>query len=294
MNVYAIIVCYRPVVDSLVELCRCLSQDGVKVVLVDNTEQPYLKKTSDLLIHKLITLGCNAGIAKAQNIGIKNTSRADVIVFFDQDSKIYPGFVDDLLLPIDISSAEVVSPLCKDEISDFELPALKLNHLGFPMPVNSMGRMEPYPVDIVISSGTAATIHVFEHVGLFNEEMFIDSVDTEWCLRCRSLKIPIRIIPTAVMRHRIGGRTIAIKSLKIFVHSPTRCYYQLRNSMMLLSMSHVPKVFALKELVSFIFNRTLMLIFVESRFSYIRAIFQGGFDGLKYLCNKKKNKNDFC
>ena len=79
-----------------------------------------------------------------------------------------------------------------------------------------------YPVDMVISSGTVATREVFDIAGNFDEGLFIDHVDAEWCIRCRARQIPIYVIPTAVMRHSIGSRYVKLGPLTIQVHSPTR------------------------------------------------------------------------
>ena len=79
---------------------------------------------------------------------------------------------------------------------------------------------------------------------MFDEGLFIDSVDSEWCLRCRSKQIPIHVVPAAVMRHRVGNRSIRLGRFTILQHNPTRCYYQLRNCFHMMRRKHVP--FALR------------------------------------------------
>lgn len=48
---------------------------------------------------------------------------------------------------------------------------------------------------------------VFERVGVLDERLFIDYVDTEWCLRCAAQGITVRIIPAASMTHSIGDKS---------------------------------------------------------------------------------------
>jgi len=161
------------------------------------------------------------------------------------------------------------------------LPSLRINRCGSKTVVHKADSVLPYPVDIVISSGTAATKEVFEVAGGLDETLFIDAVDTEWCLRCRSRQVPIYVVPSAVMRQRIGTRSIHLGRFTIPVHGPARCYYQLRNCFHLLRKKHVPLAFALTHMASVIFNRTLLLFFVEDRPAYIRAYLSALLDGIK-------------
>ena len=146
----------------------------------------------------LITIGYNSGIAHAQNAGIAAAlaAGAEVLVFFDQDSKIEPGFVKSLVSALREGAAEIVSPLSVDEATNTPLPSVRVSRFGWSTPVHTADAVERYPVDMVISSGTAATRQVFEIAGTFDEGLFIDFVDAEWCLRCRSLQIPIYVVPS--------------------------------------------------------------------------------------------------
>ncbi len=283
MIVYCTIVCYRPDIARLYGLCRHIVAEGATVVLVDNTEVSYLDADKLPDGCTLITLGYNSGIAHAQNIGVAAAlaAGASVLVFFDQDSKIEPGFLDRLVSAVIPGTPEIVSPLCVDDVTGSVLPSIRLNRYGLPIPIHQANSSSRYPVDIVISSGTVATREVFDLAGTFDESLFIDFVDIEWCLRCRSRQIPIYVVPTAVMRHSIGTRQVRVGSLTILIHSSTRCYYQIRNSFVLLRKPHVPRVFAVKELISVLFSRTVLLFFVKGRFSYLKSYLFAVRDGLK-------------
>ncbi len=283
MTTCCIIVCYRPDVAQIFGLCSHVLADGAGVILVDNTETPYLDSAGLPEGCTLITLGYNSGIAHAQNAGVAAalSAGATVLVFFDQDSKIAPGFVDRLVAAIEPGTAEIVAPLCVDEVTGIALPSVCVGRYGLLAPVHRPRSSGRYPVDIVISSGTVATREVFERAGTFDASLFIDFVDAEWCLRCRSKKIPIYVVPTAVMRHSIGSRHFRFGPLTILVHNPTRCYYQIRNSFLLLRKRHVPLIFSLKQIVSIIINRIILLFEVEDRPNYVRAYLSAVRDGLK-------------
>jgi rhamnosyltransferase len=283
MEVCCIIVGYRPEIAQLLDLCARVAGDGVKVVVVDNSEVPTLDRVALPAGCTLITIGYNSGIAHAQNAGVAAAiaAGADVLVFFDQDSKFEPGFVKSLVAAIHEGSAEIVSPLCIDDATGVPLPSVRISRHGWSMPIHAADAAGRYAVDMVISSGTAATRQVFETAGTFDDGLFIDFVDAEWCLRCRSKQIPIYVVPGLVMRHSVGLGHFRFGSRTISVHSPARCYYQIRNSFLLFRKPHIPLIFAVKQLVATILSRTILLFFVEDRLSYLKSYLFAVRDGLK-------------
>ena len=283
MKICSVIVCYRPNVRRLLQLCDTLRSDGSTVVVVDNTEQPYLVERELLPGCQLITMGLNTGIAHAQNVGTAAATGAgaEVIAFLDQDSTIERGFLPALVAPLRVGTPDIVSPLYCDDASKAELPSIRVNRYGFTRAVRRGASLGPYPVDIVISSGTAATKEVFDVAGAFDESLFIDFVDTEWCLRCRSKQVSIRVVPSAVMYHRIGSKSVSLGILTIFVHSPVRCYYQLRNCFHLFRKKHIPFLFALRETASVFLSRALLLLFVSDKSAYVKAYCRALWDGAK-------------
>ncbi len=284
-----VIISYRPDVAQLVRLCERILMDGARVIVVDNTEAPGLISDELPAGCELIALGNNSGIAHAQNIGVAQAliAGAAVIVFFDQDSKIEAGFLRALVEPLKYGTLTITSPLYVDDDSNLALPSLRLGRFGLPRAVYGADTIHPYPVDIVISSGTAATREVFGIAGVFDEALFIDSVDSEWCLRCRSSHIPIYVVPAAVLRHRIGSRAIRVGPFTVLQHSPIRCYYQVRNCFHMMRRKHVPFAFALKHMLSVLFSRTILLFYVGDRAAYLKAYFAGLIDGVKGVAGPK-------
>ncbi len=283
MNACSVIVCYRPDLGALRRLCEALQADSPNVVLVDNTERPYLDERQLPQGCRLITLGFNSGIAHAQNVGIDAAlaDGADAVAFFDQDSSVSPGLLLTLLSALDRDASAIVSPRYFDADTGATLPSLRVNRCGLSRAVHRDASAPTYPVDVVISSGTVATKRVFEVAGKLDESLFIDFVDTEWCLRCRSKNVSIRVVPSASMRHRIGSRSIDLGVTTVMVHSPVRCYYQIRNCFHLLRKRHVPRLFALRETLSTCLNRALLLLLVSDRRRYGRAYWYALRDGIK-------------
>lgn len=289
MTTCCVVVCYRPDVVQVLGLCASLVADHAKVILVDNSESPSLDRAQLPQNCSLIPLGSNTGIAHAQNVGIEAAiaSGANIVAFFDQDSKIEPGFLSTLIFPLNRGSPEIVSPLYFDDVSNQELPSIKVSKRGISTAVHRGDDMQPYLVDVVISSGTAATKEVFSVAGVLDESFFIDYVDTEWCLRCRSKSIPIRVVPAAIMHHRIGSKCINLGIATILVHNQERCYYQLRNCFLLFRKKHIPFLFSVKQLVSVFASRMLLLLFVNDRLTYIKAYVSAFHDGVRGITGPK-------
>ena len=116
MKTYSVIVCYNPEVTNLFLLCQVLINSHSAIVIIDNTEESYISKYESFPNCTLVPLGENTGIAHAQNIGIKHAIKggADVIVFFDQDSKIENDFLSNLLAPLETGEPRVVAPVLLD------------------------------------------------------------------------------------------------------------------------------------------------------------------------------------
>lgn len=290
MNVYCIIVCYNPDINNISIICNKLMSHPATVILVDNTENNC---NADLLSIKgirLISLRENIGIAKAQNIGIKIAldEEADVIVFFDQDSEIDENFLEHLLTPLQIDQPMIVSPAFFDKKEGFQFPSQRLNRFGLLEKIEIKNHELPFEVDVVISSGSAATRKTFEVAGLLEENFFIDFVDIEWSLRCRKAGISIKTIPNARMAHSIGEKSINIKCMRLFIHSPLRSYYKVRNSFLFFRCKNVPALLGIKEIISALIHNFLIILFVKHKGLYIQSYFSGIYKGILGETGKRK------
>jgi rhamnosyltransferase len=282
VKVFCIVVAYHPRPGQLLKLCRVLIESGSQVIVVDNSEGGG--SVDDLVAsgNTVIRLGWNSGIAHAQNVGIDAAlgQTADVVVFFDQDSTPDATFVPTLTSHLQVGIPGVVAPVCLDSATGQEMPSFRMRRSGLASAVIAAGRTTSYLVDLVISSGSAATAITFSVAGKMDEDFFIDYVDFEWCLRCRSRKIPIRIVPTAIMKHSIGERVIGVWPLRGVVHGPARSYYKIRNCFLLFRKRNVPRLFALRETIVAIIRHVALLPFVPSKRDYMAVLIAGIRDGL--------------
>jgi len=288
VNVFSIVVAYHPDVEHLARLCRTLATSGAKVIVVDNSEAGDTEPRFEMESCTRIALGENTGIAHAQNVGIAIAidRGADVIVFFDQDSEPDGNFLRHLLADMKPGEPGVVAPVCMDKATGQELASLRIGRLSLRRNVVSHGQHLPYPVDLVLSSGSAATAVTFSLVGKMDEDFFIDFVDFEWCFRCRSRQVPIRVIPSAVMRHSIGQRSVSFGIIRGTVHGVSRSYYKIRNCFLLFRKSDVPFLFASFATFSMLVRFILLLPFVKNRLAYVRVLFTAIRDGVTGVVGK--------
>lgn len=286
MKVYSIIVCFNPNVDQLIKLCSDLINQKSNVVLVDNSLDSSLKGILNNNI-ELIELGDNLGIAKAQNIGIQFAIKhnADIFIFFDQDSEIENGFLESLISPLNLSEPLVTTPVFFDKRDGFRFPSYRFTKFGLLKKV--IDTNGDYNVDVIISSGSATNRKTIELVGLMNEDYFIDFVDTEWSLRCKSKNVPIKVISNAKMIHAIGEKSIDLKIFRLFVHSPTRTYYKVRNSFLFFNNKNVPYLLGVKEIVSALIHNFIIFFIVSNKIQYIKNYFGAIVDGIKGKKGKK-------
>jgi rhamnosyltransferase len=282
LKVYSVIVAYHPRPGQVEALCRALRDSGSRVVVVDNTEVASVIDDAMSADCEVIRLGRNTGIAHAQNVGIDAAlaQDADVIAFFDQDSQPDVTFLPTLMRELQPGIPRIVAPVCVDSITGQEMPSFRMRKSGLASGVTADGHPVSYPVDLVISSGSAVTAITFSIAGKMDEDFFIDYVDFEYCLRCRSANIPIIIVPSAVMRHSIGERVIGIWPLRGVVHGPGRSYYKIRNCFLLFRKRSVPWLFAFRETVVAIVRHIGLMPFVSAKKDYFAVLIAGVWHGI--------------
>lgn len=277
--IYAVIVTYNPVKENLTSLVNSLIDNNVVPVIVDNSSA-----SSVIAPCKIINLDTNYGIARAQNVGIQYVleQNAEVVIFFDQDSSINDDqFIAQLYEPIANNRTKISAPVFIDHARGFTYPIVEITKNG--------GRIKHYPsektaefkVNNVISSGTMVGAGALKQIGSMTESLFIDYVDTEWCLRAYSKGFDILIVPTARMVHSIGDKTLKVGTFYVPKHSPFRRYYRIRNSFFLLRQKHIPKLMAIREILFSIIHQGILIAFSHGeRSAYVKSLYSGLRDGI--------------
>jgi rhamnosyltransferase len=122
----------------------------------------------------------------------------------------------------------------------------------------------------------------FDIVGLMDEELFIDHVETDWCFRARAKNLDLFGVCRARLIHRIGVRTARIwlgNWKHVPVHVPLRHYYLTRNSLIVGRRSWVPR--AWRRYMAYVVSVLLLRnVVIHPRLRRMRMIGRGLVDGL--------------
>ena len=226
----------------------------------------------------LIRQAENRGIAAALNRGVQRLldDGLDVVVTFDQDS-----------MPMRTHVATLIRELSR---SDSQLGVIGPGHVGgVPVTPAATFADRPVPVHSIIQSGMAVRAEVFEKVGLFDESLFIDGVDTDFCLRAARGGFRVVALPALDIAHRLGGQTGLSRNLKIgryrptaTHHAPWRRYYMNRNAVLLLKKhATAHPVWAAASLRHLMMSNLLSLTVEPQRARNLTAVVRGIAAGMR-------------
>jgi rhamnosyltransferase len=120
-----------------------------------------------------------------------------------------------------------------------------------------------------------------------DEGLFIDHVDTEWCLRAKSQGFRLFGVPSAAMEHRIGGEVRSVRLggrvRHVSLHSPLRLYCNQRNSLLLHRRGYPSLRWRLADLSRMVMRFVYYGILAEGRSENLRWLLRGIWDGIRGL-----------
>jgi rhamnosyltransferase len=226
-NVCAVIVTYHPNAKMIERIPHILAQvQGL--VVVDNgsntDERDPLRLASQTIGFQLIENGENLGIAEALNQGVRwaKGEQYPWVVLFDQDSGITDGYIDKLFAAWeDHSERERVASIHPKYVD----PETRVEV------VVPRGR-DGSPI-LPMTSGALMPSWIFDRIGWFASEYFIDSVDWEYSFRIRAAGFLVAHSRQTELLHSPGNpmvTTILGHPFYSSDHSAIRRYYISRNS----------------------------------------------------------------
>jgi rhamnosyltransferase len=203
-------------------LARIAGQVKV-VIVVDDSGNPTQAHALDCAaIGNAIVLRNedNLGIAAALNRGIAHAQAmgCDWVITLDDDTLVSTTYMDDISAFVQtgaMASAGLIA--CTRDGGD---PGGLPGGNGFTVKRT------------LITSGCVFQIKTFREVGGFDESLFIDLVDFDFCTKLRKSGRDIVLLNKVGMDHRVGNsRMVRLlgKKIVIYNHSPFRLYYQMRN-----------------------------------------------------------------
>ena len=282
MRTIAIVVLYN---DNTIEVANNISMIAKqvdKVCLVDNSDVAYPERFSRIANAIYMPQYQNKGIAAAQNIGLRYAmeQEVDYVLFADPDTTI---------------TSEAVSCL----LSTFQKLASSSFHVGgigsvarnkatkqyYPLRSNLLQELPELNVKEVtytMNSISLYPIQLFQEVGMMDEALFIDGVDSEFCWRATSLiGVKFFLDNSVVIEHMLGMGTKVIGGKERSITPPYRMYYQYRNYLWLARRSYTPKSWLRENGLRYLVKMIYYPLFKSPRLAYIKYILKGITDGIK-------------
>lgn len=290
------IVTYNPPLERLRENIGHIVDQVEKLYLIDNgsdnLEEIQSACAKDARI-EIIPLGKNLGIAAALNRMLQQgeADAFDWVLTLDQDS------------------------VCAADLIAQYTPYLGWGNLALICPyVEYIGTGEERPADMppytyvhrCITSASLTNVAIWRAVGGFDERLFIDMVDYDYCALVREKGYKILQVNGALLHQELGAKARRVtlfnklgklpglgrwRDARVYVynHSPQRTYYYARNSRYYLwrykDILDPTEAKGIKRWLQY------KLLFEGQRFSKFRAILRGRRDGKKLIQEGKAKQN---
>ena len=295
--VCSVVVTFHPD-DNLVErLSRMLEQSACVIVVDNGSSADELEAvrtwTASTPRAELREMGQNLGLAAALNDGVRRAIEFGFrfAVTYDQDSIPEAGMVETLINTWERhphrDSVAVVGP----KIIDRNAPAEQYRWLRpspkFPILFERVSCQTGHRDDVtfVITSGSLLLLRVFQHLGQFREDLFIDYIDHEYCLRARANGYRIVVTGDAGLLHALGDKRevkLGGVAMRPTFHSPSRLYYIYRNRIpLILQYSFREPHWLVFDVLATAHNLVRVALFEGDRRRKLRAAAFGTIDGLR-------------
>ena len=295
-SVVAVIVSFKPDLMRLESLLGALESQVARIIVVDNASgdqtvgalRRMASRGTIILVENTSNLGLgaalNQGCRRAEDLG------ATHLLLHDQDSLPRPHMVQhllDALLRLEKEGRRVaaVGPVWVDE-----------RHSGsprFPFVTYSGLRAHKHhcqagapdrliKTHMLITSGTFIGVDVRRQVGPFDEGMFVDSTDIEWCFRAASFDYELYGVCKAEMGHQLGDDVRQVGFLRQrAIHSSIRLYYMMRNRVLLYRRHIAPLSWIVWDVRHAFGKLVLFTVFVPPRLKNLQFMLWGLLDGFR-------------
>lgn len=228
----------------------------------------------------------NLGLGAAYNLAAEwaRARGASHLLLLDQDSVPAPAMVAALAAafcrPGPVAAA---GPLWRDSRTGEDGFFVRLTRRGVRKYRPAAGEIAA--VDFLISSGSLIALPALADIGPFDEQLFIDHVDTDWALRARAKGYRLYGVAAARLDHRPGEAILPIygssRGRKIFLQPPVRNHYLVRNSITLWRRPYAPLPWVWHDLRRTVLLMLFYALFVPPRWQRVRQMARAIRDALR-------------
>lgn len=267
-GICAIIITLNPD-KNIIRNVSILTKQVDKILVIDNASH----KTANALftiIDNANKVKCifnkeNIGLAAGLNIGVMYALRNNFkwVVLFDQDSIVNENYINSLLNTYDAvddsDRVVVIAPRYQDlttgKIQSFSKKAYK----------------KYSSITTTNTSGSLIKVDIFNKIGLFRSDFFIDYIDKEFCLRCMINGYKIIESYNTMLLHNVGKPKLFSLLWKTPIssnHLPMRRYYMTRNRMVIYKTYFIYKPFWVFEDMGLLMKEVIKILLYEKDVLY--------------------------
>ena len=247
MRLAGIVILYYPEHNILENIASYLDELECLYVF-DNSENPdfeLVKKLKKLPHVQYISFGINKGISYALNTALRLAKNYKFLLTMDQDSRFCEGMMQ-----------KYKRIIAEHYQEDDTVAIFSVNHENEERADN----LEFEVVDRAITSGSIVNTDIAKRIGGFDENLFIDEVDNEFCYRARQQGYKILYFWKINLLHHLGDPvpvTMLGMKFKVWNHSSIRKYYIIRNNIYVMKKYPAVRGYCV-DAISKIFIKTIL------------------------------------
>lgn len=284
------IVTYNPEMQRLEENINAIIGQVDEVVLVDNgstnineIEQKWADNDKVSIINNKENMGIATALNQIIDYSLKNGYNWTLTL--DEDSVVPEDMIEKYMDYIDRENTAMIVPIICDRV---------MGTIDLKEEITSAYTL----VETAITSGSLMNNLIWKKVGGFKDELFIDYVDFDYCMKVRLAKYDIVRVNSVKLLHELGNAT----EIKLFTfleklckdgsewkrrfselryttnHSPKRLYYVTRNQYYYIN-HYRPYFDAARLEKGMRIAWAVKLIFEKDRIKKFKAIRKGIKDG---------------
>lgn len=266
MKIVIVVALYNPVLEELSNIYEYVRHSDV-CILMDDSEIDNSIFVNSFFDNKDIENTIyvwnkkNVGLCASVNSGINRAVEhgADWVLLMNPDSKISSNMIKEFSVFIDKNDCTKICALAPQYNYDRHK---RERYNGYRM--LSWSNM----------SGMCVNVKLLEDIGNFDEKLFIDGLDIEWCIRARSKGYKIIEVGSAVLEHHPAEtRILLVGGKELFKYgwdSIDRYYYSFRGCW-----------YIFRQYKSFVALKWMMIklakviILFDNKKEYLKMFFRG-------------------
>jgi rhamnosyltransferase len=266
IRVAAVIILYNPDESVVENIENCRKQVDM-LYIVDNSDgtDKAIAKIDSMPESVLVSRGKNLGVARALNIAADNAIKDGFgyLLTLDQDTIIPENLVSELLLTIQ-----------RQEMTAIAAPFY--SNINYKLKPQQQGLSSPL---VVSTSANLLDLKAFKEIGDFNDDLFIDYVDFDFCLRLKKKGYKILQNNLIIVKHSLGDLVRNnFLGFKFYTtnHPPLRLYYRTRNRFYLRKRykSYFPDFFR-KDLMNLLKEVIKVILAEKHKLQKLKMIVKG-------------------